>query len=79
MPIVPTRFFIKGFQMKATHIRMKTNTKVFVERHEGNILVVRNLKGKILGSYTKQQMKHFNERYASLAVAGSPRGKRRGT
>ena len=54
--------------MKATHVRIATKTKVSVERHEGHILVVRNMKGKILGSYTKAEMKTFNERYSSLAV-----------
>jgi len=52
--------------MKATHIRKKNNVKVAVERFEGNILVVRNLRGKVLGSYGKDQqfeMKKFFERY----------------
>jgi len=63
--------------MYPTHVRIKTETKVNVERYEGGVLVVRNLKGKILGSYEREQMKKFHERYRSLAVARG--GKRRGS
>ena len=52
--------------MKATHIRKKNNVKVFVERYEGNVLVVKNMRGKVLGSYGPMQdnpMKKFYERY----------------
>lgn len=51
---------------KPTHIRLKTGQKVFVTRHMGNVLVVKNLKGKVLGSYEPATMGTFNKRYKSL-------------
>lgn len=51
---------------KATHKSKKTGNKVFVERFEGNIIVVKSVKGKVLGSYNKSQMAKFNEKYESL-------------
>jgi len=63
--------------MSATHIRRKNKVKVAVERFEGNVLVVRNLKGKVLGSYGPDQefeMKKFYQRYESI----SPHHKKRG-
>jgi len=59
--------------MKATHIRKKNNVKVIVERYEGNILVVKNMKGKVLGSYGPDQMhpmKKFFERYEPVTKRG---------
>lgn len=58
---------------KATHERLKNNVKVNVERHEGGILVVRNMRGKFIGSYERKDMKKFHERYKSL-VAKTQRG-----
>lgn len=55
---------------KATHIRIKTKTKVVVERFEGNVLVVKNMKGKILGSYDRGTMSKFTERYKSMRAKG---------
>lgn len=55
--------------MKPTHIRKKNGVKVRVERFEGNVLVVYNRKGKVLGSYGKNQpcsMNRFFERYESI-------------
>ena len=52
----------------ATHIRLKTKKKVIVERYEGNILVVKSLKGKVIASYTRESMQLFNKRYKSLAI-----------
>lgn len=62
------------FQMsKATHIRLKNKVKVRVERYEGGTLVVRNMRGKVLGSYESTDMKKFQERYKSL-LANKHRG-----
>jgi len=55
---------------KPTHIRIKTQTKVMVERFEGNVLVVKNMQGKILGSYDRTAMDKFNDRYKTLAKTG---------
>jgi len=55
---------------KATHIRIKTKTKVVVDRFEGGVLVVKNLKGKILGSYEQKDMPTFTKRYKSLRAKG---------
>lgn len=56
----------KGLWMKATHIRLKNKAKVYVERFEGGVLVVRNMKGKVLGSYERKDMAKFSKRYRSL-------------
>ncbi len=56
--------------MVATHMRIRNKVKVNVERHEGGTLVVRNMRGKVLGSYTREQLQTFNKRYKSLAVKG---------
>ena len=56
--------------MQATHIRLKNNVKVNVERFEGNILVVRNMKGKVIGSYEPTTMKNFYNRYMSILTKG---------
>jgi len=53
---------------KATHIRLKNKVKVHVERFEGGILVVRNMRGKFIGTYEKNQTGLFQKRYRSLAV-----------
>lgn len=53
---------------KATHIRLKNKVKVQVERYEGGTIVVRNMKGKVLGSYERTQMNKFHERYKSLVA-----------
>lgn len=58
---------------KPTHIRLKTNEKVFVERYQGNIIVVKNTSGRVLGSYEHKDMPKFNKRYKSL-VANKQRG-----
>lgn len=51
---------------KPTHIRLKTGQKVNVTRHQGNVLVVKNMKGKVLGSYDPATMDKFSKRYKSL-------------
>lgn len=51
---------------KPTHKSRKTGKPVVVERFEGGILVVKNTKGKVLGSYKRTEMKKFNGRYESL-------------
>lgn len=53
---------------RATHENRNSGKKVIVERYEGNIVVVKNLKGKALKTYNKKDMKSFNERYMSLSV-----------
>jgi len=63
--------------MKATHIRKKNKAKVFVERYEGNVLVVKNMRGKVLGSYGPMQeheMKKFFERYEPIKKTAPRRG-----
>ncbi len=54
--------------MKATHLRLKNKKKVNVERHEGGVLVVRNLHGKVIGTYERKYMGKFNKRYRSLTT-----------
>ncbi len=49
-----------------THIRLKTNTKVFVERFEGNVIVVKNLKDNVVGSYEGHEMGKFHKRYKPI-------------
>lgn len=49
-----------------THIRLKTGEKVNVERFEGNVLVVRSAKGKVLGSYEYADMAKFHKRYQPI-------------
>ena len=53
---------------KATHIRLKNNKKVVVERHEGPIFVVKSKQGKHIGSYGPEQdsIRKFYQRYDSL-------------
>lgn len=51
---------------KPTHRSKKTGREVLVDRLEGNTIVVKNKRGKFLGSYTKSEMKKFNDRYESL-------------
>lgn len=51
---------------QATHIRLKNKVKVYVERFEGGTLVVRNMRGKVLGTYEKTEMNKFQQRYESL-------------
>jgi len=76
LPIVPPCGNFENTERKektmtqATHTRIKTKTKVIVERFEGNVLVVKNLKGKILGSYDRTSMDKFNDRYKTLAKTG---------
>ena len=52
--------------MQATHMRIKNKVKVNVERFEGGTLVVKNMRGKVLGSYGPKEMKKFQQRYDSL-------------
>jgi len=54
--------------MSATHIRLKNKVKVEVERFEGGTLVVKNMRGKVLGSYGPKDMKKFHARYESLVA-----------
>lgn len=58
---------------KPTHLRLKTNEKVFVERFQGNVIVVKNTSGRVLGSYGPDDMPKFAKRYKSL-VANKQRG-----
>lgn len=54
----------------ATHKRVKTGEKVIVTR-EYDILIVRNMRGKVLGSYDGTQVATFHKRYKKLeAVKG---------
>lgn len=59
-------FVKKGGTMHPTHIRKKTKEKVFVERHEGGVLVVRKMNGKFIKSYEHKTMGKFNKRYRSI-------------
>lgn len=54
------------YKAQTTHIRIKDKLEVIVERFEGGIFVVRNLKGKALASYQKSEMAIFNKRYKSI-------------
>lgn len=47
-------------------MRIKNKVKVNVERFEGGTLVVKNMRGKVLGSYGPKEMKKFQQRYDSL-------------
>lgn len=58
---------------KPTHLRLKTGEKVFVERFQGNIVVVKNMSGRVLGSYEPTDMPKFAKRYKSL-VANKQKG-----
>lgn len=51
---------------RATHKSNKTGKNVIVERFEGGILVVSSMKGKVLGSYKRTDMKKFYTKYVSL-------------
>lgn len=53
----------------ATHIRLKTGEKVGVTR-EYDILIVKNLRGKVLGSYERTEMATFYKRYEKISVKG---------
>lgn len=53
--------------MKPTHIRIKTGEKVFVTRHH-DVVVVKNTKGKVLGSYERKDMAKFQKRYKSMVA-----------
>lgn len=53
----------------ATHIRNKTGEKVIVTR-EYNIIIVRSLRGKVLGSYEPTEMGTFHKRYEKITVKG---------
>ena len=53
---------------KPTHIRKKTGNKVYVERYEGGIIVVKSMRGKVIGSYERDQMSLFYKRYESIKV-----------
>jgi len=61
---------------KPTHKRLKNGVKVVVERYEGNILVVRNKRGKVLGSYgpEPERLALFRKRYLSLRAGKPARG-----
>ena len=56
----------QGFSMHPTHVRLKTGKKVIVERHDGNILVVKATNGKFIYSYDLSSMDKFRRRYKSL-------------
>lgn len=60
---------------KATHIRLKSGSKVNVERIQGT-LVVRSMKGAVIGSYGPDDMAKFHKRYQTLTkTASHQRGK----
>lgn len=54
---------------KATHTRNKTKESVIVTR-EYNIVVVRNMRGKVIGSYEPVDMAKFYKRYTKITVKG---------
>ena len=54
--------------MKPTHVRLKTGKKVYVERHEGGVIVVKGKNGQIHGSYMRTEMTKFYKRYKSLVA-----------
>ena len=54
--------------MQPTHVRLKTGNRVFVERYEGNVVVVKNRRGKVLGVYERDKMHLFYKRYKSLVA-----------
>lgn len=54
------------YNHRTTHIRVKNNKEVMVERIEGDIFVVKNLKGGVIGSYNRKQRASFNKRYKSI-------------
>jgi len=53
---------------KATHIRLKNDKKVVVERHEGPIFVVKSRQGRVIGSYGPEQdsLRQFYLKYESI-------------
>ena len=54
---------------KATHIRLKNDKKVVVERHEGPIFVVKSKNGgKVYGSYgpDPDELRQFYLKYESI-------------
>lgn len=55
---------------KASHVRKKTGEKVYLERL-GNPpdakLVVYNMRGRVLGSYTHMEMGKFTKRYTPIS------------
>lgn len=53
----------------ATHIRLKTGEQVIVSR-EYNIVIVRSLRGAVLGSYEPKDMGKFQKRYQRITVKG---------
>lgn len=53
----------------ATHKRLKTGEQVIVSR-EYDIVIVRNLRGKVLGSYERTKMATFYKRYEKITVKG---------
>lgn len=53
----------------ATHQRLKTGEQVVVTR-EYDILIVRNLRGKVIGSYERTEMATFHKRYTKITVKG---------
>lgn len=55
---------------RATHKSIKTGNFVVVESYEGGILVVKNMKGKVLGSYNRIDMKSFYAKYVSTRAKG---------
>lgn len=56
---------------KPTHVRLKTGEKVYIERHQGNVIVVKSMKGKVFGSYEQKDMGKFQKRYKSLVAKKS--------
>lgn len=55
--------------MKATHIRIKTNQRVIVEK-QYDVLIVRNLRGKFLGAYEPKELAIFHKRYVPIKIKG---------
>ena len=53
----------------ATHKRLKTGEQVIVTR-EYDIVVVRNLRGTVIGSYAPTEMAKFHKRYEKIVIKG---------
>ena len=56
---------------RATHITVKGNKKRVVQRERdetGTVFIVRNMTGKVMGTYNKKDMNKFNKKYVSLSL-----------
>ena len=56
---------------KATHENRSNGKKRIVERvsdEKGQMMIVRNMRGKVLKIYRRRQMNKFNAKYISLAI-----------